>query len=313
MRQLGKRLPYVGGVVRERDELRRELAEAQRRLQSVEGPTTWVPAGHYYSPIPPIDEVRADDARIFAIPESVPGVDLHDADQVALLNTIAAFYPEMPFRERARGNLRYAFENPAYSYSDAIFLYGMIRHLRPKRVIEVGSGYSSSAMLDINDRFFGGAIQFTFIDPFPETLHSVLRASDRKSVRITPSRVQNVDIELFTELAANDILFIDSTHVSRTGSDVNHIFFEVLPRLRPGVRIHFHDIFYPFEYPRDWVYEGRAWSEAYLLRAFLTNNEAFSIEIWNDYLARFHGGRLEALMPACMKNTGASIWIRRNG
>lgn len=273
----------------------------------------WVPPGHYYSPIPPIDEVRADDARIFAIPDSIAGVDLHDAEQVALLETIATFYPEIPFPETKRRGLRYAFENPAYSYADAIFLYGMIRQLKPARIIEVGSGYSSSAMLDTNDRFFGGGIQFTFIDPYPETLHSVLRPSDSESVRIVPSRVQDVDLALFAELAANDILFIDSTHVSRTGSDVNHLFFEVLPRLRPGVYVHFHDIFYPFEYPRFWVYEGRAWSEAYLLRAFLTNNDSFSIQVWNDYLAHFHREKLQALMPACLKNTGASIWIKRNG
>lgn len=313
MKRVGKRLPYVGRVVRERDQLRQDLAEAQRRLQSVEGPVMWVPAGHYYSPIPPIDEVRTDDARIFAIPEGVPGVDLRDAEQVALLETIAGFYSEIPFPEAKRRDLRFAFENPAYSYSDAIFLYGMLRHLRPRRVIEVGSGYSSSAMLDTNDRFFGGAIQFTFIDPYPETLHSVLRPSDKDTARIVPSRVQDVDLGLFAELDANDILFIDSTHVARIGSDVNHLFFEVLPRLRPGVYIHFHDIFYPFEYPRFWVYEGRAWNEAYLLRAFLTNNSSFSIQVWNDYLAHFHRDRLQALMPACLKNTGASIWIKRNG
>jgi hypothetical protein len=166
-------------------------------------------------------------------------------------------------------------------------------------------------MLDTSELFFDTGIRLTFIDPYPETLHSVLRETDRKSAEILSARVQNVVPDVFQALEANDILFIDSTHVSRTGSDVNFLFFDVLPRLNPGVYVHFHDIFYPFEYPQDWVYEGRAWNEAYLLRAFLTNNDSFSIVIWNDYLARFHRERLASLMPECMKNTGASIWIRR--
>jgi len=313
VREIGRKLPYVGDLVRERDELRRKLAEAERRLASVDGPITWVPAGHYYSPIPPVDEVRADDARIFAIPESVPGIDLRDAAQVQVMREIAAFYSEMPFPETRSGGMRYYFENPAYSYADAIFLYGMIRRLSPARIVEVGSGYSSSAMLDTNERFFANNIHLTFIDPYTDTLDAVLRDSDRQSATILPKRVQEVEPSVFQALQANDILFIDSTHVSRTGSDVNHLLFEVLPRLNPGVHVHFHDVFYPFEYPRDWVYEGRAWNEAYLLRAFLTYNDWFSIVVWNEYLARFHREELEHLMPSCLKNPGAGIWIVRTG
>ena len=152
---------------------------------------------------------------------------------------------------------RYFFENPTYSYSDAICLYGMIRHVRPRRIIEVGSGYSSCVMLDTNELFFDNRIECTFIDPYPERLQSLIRKDDHARIAIVPKRVQDVAPRRFHEQAANDILFIDSTHVAKIGSDVNHIIGNILPVLRPGVYVHFHDIFYPFEYPLEWLDEGR--------------------------------------------------------
>ena len=116
---------------------------------------------------------------------------------------------------------------------------------------------------------------------------------------------------LFATLEENDILFIDSTHVAKIGSDVNYLFFEVLPRLRAGVYVHVHDIFHPFEYPRAWIYEGRAWTEAYMLRAFLTFNTAFEIVLFNTFLERFHRERFAHKMPLCLRNEGGSIWLRR--
>lgn len=103
---------------------------------------------------------------------------------------------------------------------------------------------------------------------------------------------------------------LEGNHVSKTGSDVNHLLFSVLPRLRPGVLIYFHDIFFPFEYPEAWVYEGRAWNECYLLRAFLQYNAQFRIELFTSYLANFHLDEFRrfGLTP---KQTGASLWLRR--
>lgn len=120
-----------------------------------------------------------------------------------------------------------------------------------------------------------------------------------------------MEIELFESLQANDILFIDSTHVCKTYSDVNRIFFEILPHLSSGVHIHFHDIFYPFEYPRKWVYEGRAWNEAYLLRAFLQYNSAFQVVLMNTYMEHFFDTFFDQNMPLCMKAKGGSIWIQK--
>jgi hypothetical protein len=99
--------------------------------------------------------------------------------------------------------------------------------------------------------------------------------------------------------------------VSKIGSDVNHLFFEVLPRLARGVYVNFHDVFHPFEYPRSWIYEGRAWSEAYLLRSFLTFNHEFEVVLFNTFLETFHEPWFREHMPLCLENPGGSIWLRR--
>ncbi|HKW95839.1 MAG TPA: class I SAM-dependent methyltransferase, partial [Methylomirabilota bacterium] len=115
----------------------------------------------------------------------------------------------------------------------------------------------------------------------------------------------------FRELDESDILFIDSTHVVKLGSDVNYIFREILPSLRVGVYVHFHDVFYPFEYPAAWHREGRAWTEAYLLRSFLTFNSAYEIVLYNTFLEHFHREEFARHMPLCLENEGGSIWLRR--
>jgi len=116
---------------------------------------------------------------------------------------------------------------------------------------------------------------------------------------------------LFAGLSSGDVLFVDSSHVSKVGSDVNHIFFHILPMLNPGVRVHFHDIFYPFEYPEEWIFAGRSWTEAYILRAFLQYNGSFEVELFPNYLMRFHEEFFKKAMPLCRKDPGGSIWLRK--
>lgn len=307
-KRAARRLPWLGDLHRyivaleaERDQLRADLAHWK----------TWMSPGHFYSPIPSIDEIRAREAEIFGPPPpSLPGIDLRADQQVALLRELARFYDELPFPRTQSAESRYWFENWAYSYADAIFLYSMLRHLQPRRVIEVGSGFSSAAMLDTADRWLPQT-SFTFIDPDTSTLDALLRPNDRERVTIIRARLQDVPLTTFDALAANDILFIDSTHVSKTGSDVNRILFEILPRLVPGVHVHFHDVFYPFEYPKEWVYEGRAWNEDYILRAFLEFNDAFDVVLFGTWLARFHRPLLAELMPLTLENPGGSLWLAR--
>src|SRR5207249_2885268 len=167
----------------------------------------------------------------------------------------------------------------------SLTLFAMMRLHRPRRVIEVGSGFSSALMLDVNDRFPERRTQFTFIDPHPDRLTPVLRSTDSSSARVVTQHVQDVPLTIFGELESDDFLFIDSSHVAKFGSDVNYLYFEILPRLTPGVLVHVHDIFWPFEYPTEWIREGRAWNEAYLLRAFLTFNKAYEIVFWTPYAA----------------------------
>jgi len=303
-------------VAAERDELTiqrdRLVAERDRVAAELERFRTWMPPGHFYSPIPALDEVRRNEARIFGpMPSSVPGVDLNEAEQLDLVERLGAFYAEMPFAAGRTPGLRYFFDNPNFSYADAIVLYAMVRHLRPRRIIEVGSGYSSCVLLDTNERFFGDAIACTFIERHPELLLSLLTEADRARVEIVPARLQEVDPARFAALGEGDILFVDSTHVAKVDSDVNYLFAEILPRLASGVRVHFHDVFHPFEYPREWVYEGRAWNEAYVLRAFLQYNEAFRVCLFTSYLAHLHPDALFGAMPLCRENSGGSIWLRR--
>ena len=270
------------------------------------------PPGHFYSPIPSLDDLRQREAAIFRVwPRELPGIDLQVEGQLALLEAFRPYYDEIPFPERETEGFRYYFENTFYSYSDAIFLYCMIRHFRPRRIVEVGSGFSSAVTLDTNERFFEGRIECTFIDPEPGPLRKLLKPGDEGRVRVLADIVQTVPLSTFDGLGDGDILFIDSSHVSKTGSDLNHLVFNVLPRLGRGVLVHFHDVYYPLEYPREIVYEGFAWNEAYLLRAFLQYNSAFRIEFFNTYLETFHRDQIYKAMPLCARNPGGSIWIRR--
>jgi hypothetical protein len=300
-----KKLPGVREIVSERDMLHSELVALKRNLR-------FVPPGHFYSPIPSIEDIRRDESKIFGpVPHDIPGVDLRESDQLRLLEEFIPFYSEMPFQPQKTGELRYYFENPAYSYSDAILLHCMIRYLRPKKIIEVGSGHSSCMTLDTNEFFFGGGISTTFIEPYPDLLTSLLKETDKNNTRIISCNLQDTDIAEFETLGANDILFVDSTHVSKVNSDVNRIFFDILPRLASGVHIHFHDIFYPFEYPKEWLMEGRAWNEAYMLRTFLQYNKSFEVVLMNTYMEYAHESFFREKMPLCMKNLGGSIWIRK--
>ncbi len=290
------------------ERLQTELEECQGELERYR---TWAPPGDVLSPIPSRAQVKLREKEIYAVPREMPGLDLNEEVQLHLFDKLCEFYKEQPFGAQQTAGRRYWFENPAYSYSDAILLYCMMRHLRPRRIIEVGAGYSSAALLDTNELFFENSIDCTFIEPQPQLLHSLLKAEDEERITLFKKPLQEVASEVFAGLQANDILLIDSSHVAKTDSDVNHIFFRILPLLESGVFIHFHDIFYPFEYPLDWVYEGRAWNEAYLLRAFLQYNRQFEIQLFNTFIDWFHKEKYFSAMPLVQKNTGGCIWIKK--
>jgi len=269
----------------------------------------WVNIEHFYSPFPSKKVIRNYAFEI--VPDQISSINLQTEEQINLLCDLERFYISLPFSEVKTNNLRYYYLNSYFSYSDAIFLFLMIRKLKPKKIIEVGSGYSSSVMLDTNELYQNHEIVFTFIEPYPNRLKTLLKKEDLKYVTIHEDIVQNIPLDTFRQLQDGDILFIDSSHTTKLNSDVNYIIHEILPVLSKGVYIHFHDIFYPFEYPKDWFEDGRAWNEQYILRAFLQYNHHFEIILFNSYLEKKIPDVLREKLPLTLKHRGQSIWIKK--
>ncbi|GAA6767913.1 class I SAM-dependent methyltransferase [Flavobacterium sp. CGRL1] len=270
------------------------------------------PNGHFYSPIVSIENIKKREFEIWKNVENdgIAGINLRTEEQKSLIRKFVQYYEEIPFKPEKQNKFRYYFENDYYSYTDSIILYSFIRHFKPKRIIEIGSGFSSAIMLDTNEFFFNNEIDLTFIDPYAERLLSLITQEDLKRVKLIESDVQLIPLDVFKELQSGDILFVDSTHVTKTGSDVNYILFEILPTLNSGVLIHFHDIFYPFEYPKEWVYKGYSWNEDYILKAFLMYNDKFEIKSFSEYLHKHHKEVFEKL-PLSYLNFGGNLWIEK--
>lgn len=274
----------------------------------------WIPPGHYYSPIPDIEEIAARPHVTLEEHAGVlPGVDLNVNAQLELLDQFSPYHDELSFPATPSETSRYYYDNDWYGYGDAIVLYSMLRHYRPSRIVEIGSGFSSAAMLDVNDSWLRNETTFTFVDPSPERLLSLLTSRDREKCTILAEHIQTAPLGLFSDLATNDILFIDSSHVVKSGSDVAYLLFNVLPSLNAGVLVHIHDIFWPFEYPREWLLQGRAWNEAYFLRAFLQFDSTFEIVYHYDFIRKRHEEVLREKLPLCIEAPGSSIWLRRTG
>ena len=252
------------------------------------------PPGHFYSPVPSTRDV--DDWRPTDPAGEMLGIALRVEEQVAFLSSLDVTMPAGP---------RFA-DNIFYDTGDAAIYQAILRAFDPARVVEVGGGWSTAALFDT-----AVSPAVTVIDPDPSRVHALLRPEDFTRCTVRAERLQDVDLAPFLALEAGDIVFVDSTHVSKLGSDVNRLVFEVLPRLARGVSVHFHDVHFPFDYPQHWVRRGRHWNEAYLLRAFLQHNDAFEILLWADLLHRL--GRIEdARLDATIAGAhSAAIWIRR--
>jgi len=272
----------------------------------------YVSPGHFYSPVPSADDLAR---AVAAAAGSAPmlGIDVREAEQLAFLKRLSRYYPDVQFPEHKDGSTRFVFDNPSYSWCDATILFCMLRELRPRRIIEVGSGYSSCLILDVNEAYFDWEIDCTFIEPYPELLRSLLKPQDAERVNLVPRKLQDVDTTLFETLETGDILFIDSSHVVKAGSDVLTLFTNILPQLDVGTFIHFHDVFDRFEYPSDWLMQGRGWNEQYFLRVFLQYNSSFRIKLFTPHMIARYGAWFREHMPDCFRNTGGHIWIERVG
>lgn len=284
----------------------KEFDNVRRKQRSL-----FVPPGHFYSPIVDVEQVKARFGRPPAdiAPEAIR---VDGAAMRQLWTELLPFLQDIPFPEDADPTCRYHFRNPAFGYGDGSILHAMLRRFRPQRLVEVGSGHSSACSIETIDRYLDGEVDVSFVEPYPALLLKLLGEERAAKCTIHATGVQDTDPQVFARLEAGDVLFIDSTHVMKTGSDVCHELFHVLPALKPGVLVHFHDIFWPFEYGPNWVVkENRSWNEVYGLRAFLMYNDAFEVVFFNDWFARHGRDLIEAGYPAMLKNTGGSIWLRK--
>lgn len=267
--------------------------------------------GNYNSPLPDLDEVRRRQDELFRQDlDEIPAIDMRGDSQLVFARFLAPYAAECDYLNTPSPLSRYV-NNCWFPLGDATTLAAILRHSKPCRVIEVGSGYSSAVILDVCEQHLPNT-KLTFIDPRPERLKSILKPTDSNRVEIHETEIQSMSLDKLTALEAGDILFIDSSHISRIGSDVNFLLFEVLPRLQAGVIIHFHDIFWPFEYPIRWILDGFAWNEAYILRSFLQFNKEFEILLFNDYLITRHRNFVETHLPQLLVAQSGCFWLRKS-
>ena len=270
------------------------------------------PPGHYYSPIANTPDIRAREARIWASVDTMPGIDLNVDRQLALVKALAPYTPEIDWPELQPSDLtRYFYGNDQFPMLDGEFLYAMLQHFRPRTVIEVGSGYSSLITAEVNRRHFDNMLDFICIEPYPRQF---LVDGVEGISQLVCQKVEDIDLSFFDRLGAGDILFIDSSHVSKVGSDVNYLFFEVMPRLRPGVIVHIHDVFLPDEYSKAWMIDqGRNWNEQYLVRAFLQFNNSWEVMWAASFMSTRHTDAVSATFPRlpARPGSGSSLWLRR--
>jgi hypothetical protein len=242
-------------------------------------------------------------------PPPTPGIDWRDDAQVALLKDHLGLQSEFAFPQGPTGDPRdYHVANDFFSQLDAWVLQATLRHFRPKRMVEVGCGWSSLVTARVNREYLGGHLHFTCIEPYPPEF--LVDGIDGISQLIV-SRVEEVPLDVFLSLGAGDVLFIDTSHVVKTGGDVVHLYHHVLPRLAPGVVVHIHDIFLPADYPQDWVMTGRAWNEQYLVQSFLAFNSAFEVLFGVQWMTHHHSDLLAATVPGYPAGGGGSLWLRR--
>jgi len=275
---------------------------------------------HFYSPVPQAKGLPAD---LWTRDRDMPGVEANVKKQLALLATLARRfrreYEAFPARKPAGSPPHtYYLSNGYFDDIDGYVLYSMVRQFRPRRVIEIGSGNTTYLFAQAiarnrnDDRRY--RCDLTAIEPYP---NDVLKAGFPGLTRLIAKPVQQVPLAEFQKLRQNDILFIDSSHILKIGSDVQYEILEILPRLAKGVLVHFHDIFLPSEYPRNWVEEmNRYFTEQYIVQAFLAFNESFEVLLAPAYLHARQPRAMEAAFQSYHRNqewSPASFWIRRTG
>lgn len=266
----------------------------------------------YYSPLPDLERLSEE---LWRVPRPIEGVELRVEQGVALLEELAPLIDEFrpPIEPPADGSGFYI-ENGGYGSVDAEVLYAMLRRVRPARVVELGSGASShviSAAARANARH-SHPFEHLIFDPFPFEANPL---GPVDGPVVSAVGVEQIDADVIAGLGQRDVLFVDTTHTVKTGGDVNRVVLEFLPLLAPGVLVHFHDVFLPWEYPRGWVIdERRAYAEQYLLQSFLAFNSAYEVVFPAHAVTR----AAPDLVASCIRSYRAGVapgafWIRRTG
>lgn len=295
--------------------LKPELAEVLLNSPYNVGYKKFYPIGHFYSLYPNVNDVcRLPD---YATSDEygtmeIPGIELNYIAQRKYLEKMKELYPGILKWKNMGEESQYRFrmDNLSFTDGDAVALYCMLNILKPKHWIEVGSGWTSALTLDVNEYCLNNTIELTFIEPYADLLRMVVKDSD--NINLIERGLQEIDLKLFDKLEDGDVLFIDSTHVSKPQSDVNYLFFEILPRLKPGVFIHLHDIFFPFEYPQEWIKRGFVLNELFVLRSFLQYNDEFEIIYFQNMMEKICRDEMESVWPFEKKSIhGGSFWMRK--
>jgi Methyltransferase domain len=267
---------------------------------------------NYYSPVPDLDSLPAD---VWERRSPLGGIDLRVDAAIELIEAeLAPYVAELAVPESGPAPAGTFFlRNENYESVDAELLYATLRARKPRRVLELGSGFTTLLIGEACRRNAadGQQTEHVAFDPFPRA--QILGEKPPEPTVFEPVPATDVPLERFAELEAGDVLFVDTTHTVKLGSDVNYIVLDVLPTLAPGVLVHFHDIFLPWEYPRAWFEEMQYyWAEQYLLQAFLAFNEAFEIVLPAMAVAREHPERLKAVVPTMAPGTRpGAFWIKR--
>ncbi len=279
---------------------------------------------HFYSPIP--DSSTLTD-ELWEKESGLVGLGMNTNVQLKLLHEVfPQFRDEFDFpktKDPSMQDYDFYLKNGSYEAGDAEVLHSMIRHFKPKKIVEIGSGFStflSAKACLINKEKDGIDSKLVAIEPFP---NDVLKKGFPGLSALIQKPLEEVDLDLFCDLEANDILFIDSTHVLKIGGDVKYEYLEILPRLKNGVVVHSHDIFLPGEYPKSWIVDNHwFWTEQYFLQAFLAFNNAFEILWASQYMIRRYLEEIIPLFPSYQNiilsnsesNHGVgsgSLWIKR--
>jgi hypothetical protein len=272
---------------------------------------------HFYQPIPDTQNLPK---TLWDKPSDLVGIDMNESMQLDLLRKhFPKFRNEYEqFPTGPAGKLHhFHLDNDLFGGLDALIAHCMVRHFKPRLIVEIGGGFSTLLLTEAAAKNNTSAL--ICIEPFPQEF---LKQGFPGLNRLIEKKVEDIDLEFFSELHSGDVLFIDSSHTVKIGGDVNYLFLEVLPRLEPGVIVHIHDIFLPFDYRRDWVLgKFRFWAEQYLLQAFLAFNSEFEVLMANNYVAHEYLDDIKAAFPSLEKlkaafpNSvgwgGGSFWMRR--